>query len=39
MELHKFLVDRSGHVVGRYAPATAPDKIAADIERALAETA
>lgn len=35
----KFLVDRSGHVVGRYAPATAPDKIAADIERALAETA
>ena len=32
----KFLVDRSGAVVGRYAPNTAPSAIAADIERALA---
>ena len=31
----KFLVDRSGHVVDRYAPTTAPDAIRADIERLL----
>ncbi len=32
----KFLVGRDGQVVKRYAPATAPDKIEADIEAALA---
>ncbi len=31
----KFLVDRDGKVVNRYAPATKPDKIAADIEALL----
>ena len=31
----KFLVNREGKVVGRYAPATAPDAIAADIEKLL----
>lgn len=31
----KFLVDRSGAVVTRYAPATAPDKLAGDIEALL----
>ena len=31
----KFLVDRSGAVVERYAPTTRPDAIRADIERAL----
>jgi len=31
----KFLVDRSGKVVKRYAPATKPDAIAADIESLL----
>lgn len=31
----KFLVDRQGNVLQRYAPNTAPDKIAADIEKAL----
>lgn len=32
----KFLVDRSGRVVKRYAPTTKPDAIAADIEKLLA---
>jgi glutathione peroxidase len=31
----KFLVDRSGKVVDRFAPTTKPDAIAADIERLL----
>ena len=31
----KFLVDRRGKVVGRYAPATKPEKLARDIEAAL----
>ena len=31
----KFLVDRDGKVVDRYAPTTEPDAIAADIERLL----
>ena len=31
----KFLVDRSGNVVERYAPTTAPDAIEKDIERLL----
>ncbi len=31
----KFLVDRAGDVVQRYAPATAPDSIADDIEKLL----
>ncbi|WP_424135444.1 glutathione peroxidase [Roseomonas chloroacetimidivorans] len=31
----KFLVDRSGRVVARYAPATAPEKITGEIERLL----
>ncbi len=31
----KFLVDRSGNVVERYAPATSPDAIAKDIEKLL----
>ncbi|HKT95452.1 MAG TPA: glutathione peroxidase [Paraburkholderia sp.] len=31
----KFLVDRNGNVVKRYAPATKPDAIAADIESLL----
>ena len=31
----KFLVDAEGNVVGRYAPATKPDKIAGDIEALL----
>jgi glutathione peroxidase len=33
----KFLVDRNGHVVRRYAPSTAPADLAADIERLLAD--
>jgi glutathione peroxidase len=32
----KFLVGRDGRVVGRYSPTTKPEKIASDIERALA---
>ncbi len=32
----KFLVGRDGAVIRRYAPTTAPDKLAADIEAALA---
>lgn len=31
----KFLIDRSGHVVSRYAPQTKPEKIKADIEKLL----
>jgi glutathione peroxidase len=31
----KFLVDRSGRVVERYAPTTKPEALAADIERLL----
>jgi glutathione peroxidase len=31
----KFLVDRDGKVVDRYAPTTEPDALAADIERLL----
>ncbi|MBS0321984.1 MAG: glutathione peroxidase [Proteobacteria bacterium] len=31
----KFLVDRDGHVLKRYAPTDTPDAIAADIEAAL----
>jgi glutathione peroxidase len=31
----KFLVDRQGTGVRRYAPTTKPEAIAADIERAL----
>jgi len=31
----KFLIDRSGHVVARYAPATTPESIAPDIEAIL----
>lgn len=33
----KFLVRRDGSVYKRYAPATAPEKIVADIEKLLAE--
>ena len=32
----KFLVDRTGKVAGRYAPATKPEALAPDIEKALA---
>jgi len=35
----KFLVNRRGETVARYAPATAPEKLSADIERLLAEPA
>ena len=31
----KFLVDREGNVVGRYAPVTKPEKIKRDIEKLL----
>ena len=31
----KFLVDRDGRVLQRYAPATKPEKLAGDIEQAL----
>jgi glutathione peroxidase len=31
----KFLVDKQGEVIARYAPRTAPDELTADIERAL----
>ncbi len=34
----KFLVGRDGQVIERYAPATKPEKIAGDIEKALAES-
>ena len=33
----KFLVDKQGNVVDRYAPLTPPDNIARDIERELAK--
>lgn len=32
----KFLLGRDGQVIGRYAPTTKPEKIADDIEKALA---
>ena len=32
----KYLVGKDGQVLGRYSPATKPEKIAADIEKALA---
>lgn len=32
----KYLVGRDGTVIGRYAPTTRPEKIAEDVERALA---
>ncbi len=32
----KFLIGRDGQVIGRYAPATKPETIRADIEKALA---
>jgi glutathione peroxidase len=35
----KFLVDRKGRVVKRYAPTDRPQAIAADIETLLAEAA
>ena len=35
----KFLVDKQGNVVERYAPTTTPDRIAGDIERELARRA
>jgi glutathione peroxidase len=31
----KFLIDRHGHVVGRYAPSKTPAALAADVERRL----
>jgi glutathione peroxidase len=31
----KFLVDKEGRIVERYAPTTTPDAIAADIEKLL----
>ena len=31
----KFLIGRDGRVAGRYAPATAPEKLSAEIERLL----
>jgi len=34
----KFLVDRHGTVLGRYAPATAPESLGKDIEAALQHT-
>jgi len=33
----KFLLDHEGRVIGRYGPTTAPDRIAGDIEAALAD--
>lgn len=35
----KFLLDRNGQVIRRYAPQTAPAKLAADIEAALQRSA
>jgi glutathione peroxidase len=32
----KFLVGKDGHVIKRYAPQDAPEKLSADIEAALA---
>ncbi|XKF14187.1 glutathione peroxidase [Knoellia locipacati] len=34
----KFLVGRDGRVIDRYAPTAAPDSLAGDIEKALAES-
>ena len=34
----KFLINRAGEVVKRYAPTTKPEQIAADIEACLAQT-
>uniref|UniRef100_A0A0K0CTF4 Glutathione peroxidase n=1 Tax=Angiostrongylus cantonensis TaxID=6313 RepID=A0A0K0CTF4_ANGCA len=34
----KFLVDRKGHVVKRFAPTTSPNGMTADIEKLLAES-
>jgi glutathione peroxidase len=34
----KFLIDRAGNVVNRYAPTTTPDKIAADVDPLLARS-
>jgi len=34
----KFLIDREGNVVKRYAPTTTPDKIAGDLEPLLARS-
>jgi glutathione peroxidase len=31
----KFLIDKNGHVVKRYAPTTLPEKIEVDIKKAL----
>jgi glutathione peroxidase len=33
----KFLVGRDGRVIARYAPATTPDRLRADVEQALRE--
>jgi glutathione peroxidase len=33
----KFLIDKQGNVVDRFAPTTTPEKIASDIERELAK--
>jgi len=33
----KFLIDKEGNVVERYAPMTTPDRIAGDIEKELAQ--
>jgi len=33
----KFLIDRQGQVIARYAPITKPDAIVADIEKLLTE--
>ena len=35
----KFLINKRGEVVHRYAPTTKPESIASDIEKALAESA
>ncbi|QMT33417.1 glutathione peroxidase [Conchiformibius steedae DSM 2580] len=35
----KFLINRKGEVVARFAPSTEPEEIVADIERLLAESA
>ena len=32
----KFLIGKDGQVIGRYSPTTKPEKIASDIEKALA---
>lgn len=35
----KFLVDKEGHAVERYAPTTTPESIEADIEKLLGDAA